>query len=658
MQRLFRAGSLGMGPVASRNPSAASACTTRASILLALTALLVSACSGTGTVLAPVATPSPSATASPIPPPPTTLMVCLGAEPQSLYLYSGSDLAMRTVLEAIYDGPIDSRGFGYQPVILERLPSLENAGAVVRPVTVRAGDRVLNDAGVPVTLGVGETIRPAGCRDASCASAYSGGDVTMDVLSADFVLRPGITWSDGMPLTADDSLFAFEVASSPDTPLSPYERDRLDRTLSYTVEDPLTVQWVGLPGWLDPAYMLRFQTPLPRHAYGTMTPKEMLAADPANRAPLGWGPYVVEEWQPGRYIALTKNTQYWRAGEGLPAFDRMTFRFIGAEADEGVAALLAGECDVVDQSVGLDDRLPLLMGLAERGVITLSYAPGTAWEHIDFNLQPLAPYVYQYPALLSEAKLRQAVAQCIDRQALVEALFLGASPVPATFVSPLSPLADPEVQPLAYDPERGRQTLESLGWRLPTSGTSAVRLAYGVHGVTGGTILRLQLYAVSGVQRRAAVEMLAADLAECGIALDVQFSDGGLLRAGREGAVFGRQYTMAQFTWLGGATPACELYLSREIPSADNGWLGQNVTGWSNGAYDAACQSALAALPDEAAYAQQFRQAQEIFAEALPSLPLYLKLRVLAGRPGLVGLQADGTTASGLWNLEEYALSD
>ncbi len=585
-------------------------------------------------------------------------MVCLGTEPQSLYLNSGGDLAMRTVLEAIYDGPIDSRGFAYQPVILESLPSLTSGGASVAPVTVRAGDRVLNDSGVPVTLAAGESIRLAGCRESSCATAYEGGEVAMDQLTANFRLRQGITWSDGSPLTADDSLFAFEVASSPDTPLSPFERDRLERTLRYTVTDPLSVQWVGLPGWMDPAYMLRFQTPLPRHAYGGMTPADMLTSEKVNRAPLGWGPYVVEEWQPGSYISLTKNTNYWRSGEGLPHFDKMSFRFIGADADQGLAALLAGECDVVDQSVGLDDRLPLLMSLADRGVIALSYAPGTAWEHIDFDLQPLPPYLYQHPSILADGKLRQAIALCTDRQALVESLFLGTSRVPATFVSPLSPLVNGDVAPVAYDPERGRQMLEALGWRAPTSGTSTVRLAYGVRGVNGGTPLRLELFAVSGVQRRAAVEMLAANLAQCGIALDVQFFDSGLLAAGSGGAVFGRQYSLAQFTWLAGATPACELYLTREIPSAESGWLGQNVTGWSDTRYDAACVSALAALPDEAAYADGFRQAQRIFAEALPSLPLYLKLRVVAGRPDLLGLQADGTTASGLWNLEEYALND
>ena len=44
------------------------------------------------------------------------------------------------VREAIYDGPIDERGFDYQPVILEKLPSLADGDAVIEPVSVAAGD--------------------------------------------------------------------------------------------------------------------------------------------------------------------------------------------------------------------------------------------------------------------------------------------------------------------------------------------------------------------------------------------------------------------------------------------------------------------------------------------------------------------------------------
>ena len=50
-----------------------------------------------------------------------TLVICLGQEPDTLYRYGGNTMASSPVLQAVYDGPIESNSFGYQPVILEKL---------------------------------------------------------------------------------------------------------------------------------------------------------------------------------------------------------------------------------------------------------------------------------------------------------------------------------------------------------------------------------------------------------------------------------------------------------------------------------------------------------------------------------------------------------
>jgi len=50
--------------------------------------------------------------------------------------------ARALILEAIYDGPIDMAGYEYEPVILEKLPSLADGDALIEAATVQAGDRV------------------------------------------------------------------------------------------------------------------------------------------------------------------------------------------------------------------------------------------------------------------------------------------------------------------------------------------------------------------------------------------------------------------------------------------------------------------------------------------------------------------------------------
>ena len=81
---------------------------------------------------------------------------------------------------------------------------------------------VVDDNGDAVELAEGMMIRPAGCLSADCAVEYAGGEVEMDQIVATFKLVDGLTWSNGDPLTADDSLYAFEVGADPDTPTSKY----------------------------------------------------------------------------------------------------------------------------------------------------------------------------------------------------------------------------------------------------------------------------------------------------------------------------------------------------------------------------------------------------------------------------------------------------
>jgi len=80
----------------------------------------------TFTPVLPTLVPTPTPT-----PAPRTMTICIGNEPATLALYGESAYARDLVLEAIYDGPIDERGFDYQPVILEKLPLLAGGDAVL-----------------------------------------------------------------------------------------------------------------------------------------------------------------------------------------------------------------------------------------------------------------------------------------------------------------------------------------------------------------------------------------------------------------------------------------------------------------------------------------------------------------------------------------------
>ena len=158
--------------------------------LLPLSGLLIvmaglAACgSAKQTVTALPVTPesaTPSATVIPA----RSLTVCLGQEPASLFPVNNPSSSARAVLAAVYDGPIDTNSYGYQPVILKDLPSLKNGDAQLFQKSVYVGDEVVDASDTPVTLAVGMKVRPAGCRSDTCAVVYDGkGTILMDQMQA------------------------------------------------------------------------------------------------------------------------------------------------------------------------------------------------------------------------------------------------------------------------------------------------------------------------------------------------------------------------------------------------------------------------------------------------------------------------------------------
>ena len=208
-----------------------------------------------------------SATPTEVPPPPRVLSVCLGPEPSSLFLYGDTTSAAQGVRQAIYDGPFDVYNYAVEPVILEKIPSLVDGDAFLRPVEVAPGTLILDNDGNWVALDESVIYRPSGCTHPDCAVSYAGEELVMlDELVARFRLLPEIQWSDGVPLTAHDSVYAYQVLKELYAGV-PSELIRYTRL--YHALDDLTVEWVGIPGYQS-IYEMHFLTPFPQHVWGSV----------------------------------------------------------------------------------------------------------------------------------------------------------------------------------------------------------------------------------------------------------------------------------------------------------------------------------------------------------------------------------------------------
>jgi peptide/nickel transport system substrate-binding protein len=598
---------------------------------------------------------------------PDTLVICLGQEPDTLYNYSGAMLARTQVLEAIYDGPIDANTFAYEPVILEKLPSLADGDAILQTVTVSEGARVVDAEGDVITLdGAADPPQMLRVPDSDEPVEYTGGDVALEQLVVTFKLIPGLLWEDGTPLTAADSVYAFNLLADPDTPQSKFT---IERTASYTASDDVTTVWTGLPGYYDATYYIEFFGPAPEHVWGAYTAIELLDAEESSLRPIGYGPYKIVEWTKGDNVRLVKNENYWRAGEGLPKFDNLVYRFLGASSNANIASVLSGECDIVDQTSSLEDQAQLLLELQAAGQLDASFVTGTVWEHADFTIQRRAYDDGYTPGVdpidfFSDVRVRQGILHCMDRQAVVDTVMYGQSIVLDAYLPPNHPLFNAEVVSYEFDVAKGMALLADAGW-TDTDGD-------GILDNGQGQALEFRYGTTSATQRIQATQILANSMAECGIKVNLEYFPASEWFAdGPDGVLFGRLYELGQFAWLTGVEPACELYLSDLTPGpvdetwisiqdgqtrtfGVSGWGGQNNPGFANAEYDTACKAAISSLPGEPAYVENHLTAQRIFGEQVPVAPLYLRLKLAITRPDMCNFFMDPTNNSEMWNIEEF----
>jgi peptide/nickel transport system substrate-binding protein len=594
-----------------------------------------------------VVTVTPTRSPRPTPPGPKALTICVVGEPDTLYLYGDSQIqATQHLMEAIYDGPIDYRDYVYHPVILQKLPSLEDGDAFTRVVSVRAGSTVVNAAGEVVSLAEGMLVHPAGCSSEECAVEFDGESLQMDKMEVNFSLRDDVTWSDGEPLTAADSAFAFEVASDPATPARRY---LVERTAQYYAQGDWRVKWIGLPGFIPSDYFLNFFAPLPRHQLEGRTPTSLLRAEETRRTPLGWGPFVVDEWVTGEYIALSRNPHYFRASDGLPLLDGVLFRF-ASSGSEMLSYVLSGECDIGTRNAEFESLLPTLAQVEEEGLLRMVTTPSDSWEQIDFGISSVS--TYRRPDFFGDVRVRHAFAQCIDRWAIVDEVTYGHSVVPDSYLPPMHPLyALDDLAYWDYDPVAGQALLEEVGW-FDEDG-DGVREASGISEVRNGTPFEVTLLVPADSAASTQVApIVKTNLADCGIRVTVEPMPAWRLFAdGPEGPFFGRQFDLVATKRQFNLFPECEYYMSSEIP--DKGlWYGKNASGYTSADYDAACQAALQALPGTAEYETYHKQTQVIFSEDLPAIPLFMWLRVAVARPRVLNFALDATSPSELWNIE------
>ncbi|HEX8681931.1 MAG TPA: ABC transporter substrate-binding protein, partial [Ardenticatenaceae bacterium] len=540
-----------------------------------------------------VATPPPVLTPSSVPeaaevaapteaveaPAEKTMTICFASEPNTL-LWNESALITQAVLEAVQEPAVEAREYSYIPNLVEKLPSFLDGDATLQEVTIAEGDTFLDadtDSVLTLTAGMTESFSLNQLEgEALYVEQWDGSPLTTVQQSAQWTFVEGLTWQDGTPVTSRDSVFAWEMARDPD--YSGQDRYIAERTASYEALDEHTVRWTGLPGLSDPNYVINAWTPRPSHLYEGMMWAEITADEQANQAPLSYGPYTIDEWVLHQEIRLSPNPYHFR---GAPPLDGVTIRFVD-DTNQIIAMLASGECDMGLQDALFENSLPLVRGFEEQGLLRVEAVAGMTFEHLDFNLQPAEGYTGaaatlrddQGSLLFQNVAFRRAIAHCMDREALIDQTTNGAAFVQHSYLTEEHPLypGDEAISIYEFDPEAGRELLAGLGWE-DTNGDGIVNDA-------AGTRLAFTIGTRQNPLREAVTQIVQAQLLEhCGIEVNTELLGSEFFADGPEGPVFGRNYDVAEFAWLSGPEPPCNLYISTQIPNEEHGWGASNNTG-------------------------------------------------------------------------------
>lgn len=216
------------------------------------------------------------------------------------------------------------------------------------------------------------------------------------------------TWSDGVPITADDFIYNWEAQSGDPTftdvggqpfdvvstagysQIQSITGSNRGKTVTVVFKTPYG-DWKSLFNNLIPAHVAR-------------TAGWNTGFDAFGPAVISGGPYLVQSDSPGQQIVLARNPRYW----GPPAhLDTIVLRSV-PDPTQDPPALQSGALDLVYPA----PRVDIVQQVKQIRTVASSTALGFSFEHLDFN---------QRNAFLKLPAVRQAIAKAIDRQQLIAA---------------------------------------------------------------------------------------------------------------------------------------------------------------------------------------------------------------------------------------------
>lgn len=276
--------------------------------------------------------------------------------------------------------------------------------------------------------------------------------VAPDGLRYWFKLREGVKWHDGKDFTADDVAFSI-LALKQNHPRGRATFASVDKVNVLGRHEAELILSKPAP-YLLTAFA-SFESPIvPKHLYeGTN-----IADNPRNAAPVGTGPFKFVEWVRGSHARFVRNEGYWDAPK--PYLDQLIIRFI-VDPAAAAAAIESGDVQVSVANLPLTD-IDRLKANKNLFVSTdpVPYSPSIS--RAEFNLEN--PY-------LADIRVRHAIAHAIDKDFIVDTIYLGYATRLDGPVSPdLAKFYTPDLPKYEFSPAKAEKLLDEAGYKRGADG--------------------------------------------------------------------------------------------------------------------------------------------------------------------------------------------
>ena len=451
----------------------------------------------------------------------------------------------------------------------------------------------------------------------------ANGGISPDGLTVTYHLRPGVKFTDGVPLTSKDVKFTWRAMMNPANNV--VSRNGFDDVTSIDTPDDTTVI----------VHLKRVYAPFTAEFFGEgdapteIAPEHLLAKFPNlnqvpfNSEPVGSGPYKLAEWVKGDHITLVANPNYFR---GTPGLKRIVIRII---PDENTALNLLRTHEIDWMFEPSFATFAALKRIKDVNVLLQNI---NGYEGMAFNTA--------HPPL-DDVQVRRALAYAVNKKQLLTTLTFGQETMATEDIPDWYWAYNPHVTVYPFDPAKAKALLAADGWRPGPDGVLAK------HGQPLSLLLATNQ---SNATRREAALQIQAMLRTIGVETQIKFFDGGTYFAPAPlGILQGGKFDMALYGWYAGADPDNSgLFTCANRPPA-----GFNYTRYCAPAMEAAQRAALTHY-DLPTRKKAYAQIEEALATDAPQIFFFWRRQAQATNPDFKGFDPNPVTES--WNSYQWSI--